>query len=245
MPKRGIGDGKTKAKIVREVIGGVISPAEACRKYELSEGVLARWKREFVEQAHLAFGSDGSAENPQAGEVEELQRRVGKQAVELEAGVGGPKKRVGYFATNERETVVRVLKAENPQYSTRMLCRLFVVACSRLYRKAADLASDESSHPKGEGEIAKSLELAARWPRYGYRRLTAEMRRVGFGFNGKKTRRLMNELGIKGQAPKRKVRTPLAQSPSAQLPQPGTVAGGSPAQSSLGQRCDLHRPRAC
>ena len=85
MPKRRIWDSKTKAKIVLEVIGGVMSPAEACRKYELSEGVLARWKREFVEQAHLAFGAESSAETTKAGEIEELQRMVGKQAVELEA----------------------------------------------------------------------------------------------------------------------------------------------------------------
>lgn len=85
MPKRRVWDSKTKAKIVLEVISGVLSPAEACRKYELSEGVLARWKREFVEQAHLGFGSDGSVGVARTEEVEELQRMVGKQAVELEA----------------------------------------------------------------------------------------------------------------------------------------------------------------
>ncbi len=85
MPKRRQWDNKTKAKIVLEVIGGVLSSAEACRKYELAESVLARWKREFVEQAHLVFGSDGSTGMAGEGEVEELQRMVGKQAVELEA----------------------------------------------------------------------------------------------------------------------------------------------------------------
>ena len=106
--------------------------------------------------------------------------------------------------------MVGVLKAENPQYPTRMLCRLFVVARSSLYRSIATFASDQPSHQEGESERAeraKLPELAARWPRYGYRRLTAEMRRAGFSINGKKTRRLMHELGIKGQAPKGKVRT--------------------------------------
>jgi putative transposase len=82
-------DSKTKAKIVLEVIGGAMSPAEACRKYELAESVLARWKREFLEKAYLVFG-EGVGEGPDAGkdyaaEVEELQRMIGKQAVELEA----------------------------------------------------------------------------------------------------------------------------------------------------------------
>lgn len=97
MPKRRTWDNKTKARIVLEVIGRVLSPAEACRKYELSEGLLARWKREFTEQACLAFGSDGFAETDRTRQIEELQRMVGKQAVELEAlkkglGVLGRKK---------------------------------------------------------------------------------------------------------------------------------------------------------
>lgn len=85
MPKRRQWDSKTKAKIVLEVIGGVLSPAEACRKYELAESVLARWKREFVDQAHLVFGESSEAEGKTTAELEELQRMVGKQAMELEA----------------------------------------------------------------------------------------------------------------------------------------------------------------
>lgn len=81
-------DSKTKAKIVLEVIGGVMTPGEACRKYELSESVLARWKREFLERAYLVFGegAEGGVEASDKGaEIEELQRMIGKQAVELEA----------------------------------------------------------------------------------------------------------------------------------------------------------------
>lgn len=71
-----------------EVITGVMTPAEACRKYELAESVLARWKREFLERAHLVFGEGaegGVEEGEKAAEIEELQRMIGKQAVELEA----------------------------------------------------------------------------------------------------------------------------------------------------------------
>ncbi len=101
--------------------------------------------------------------------------------------------------------MVRVLKAEYPQYPTRMLCWLFIVPRSSLYRSSANIANIKPISQ--ESETDKLLELAAGWPRYGYRHLTAEMRRAGFSINGKKTRRLMNELGIKGQASKRKVRT--------------------------------------
>jgi transposase-like protein len=81
-------DSKTKAKIVLEVIGGVMTPAGACRKYELAESVLARWKREFLERAYVVFGEgseNGAEESSKAAEIEELQRMIGKQAIELEA----------------------------------------------------------------------------------------------------------------------------------------------------------------
>ncbi len=50
-------------------------------------------------------------------------------------------------------------------------------------------------------------ELAGAWPTYGYRRLTVMLRRAGLRVNAKRVRRLMHELGICGEAPKRIPRT--------------------------------------
>ena len=45
------------------------------------------------------------------------------------------------------------------------------------------------------------------WPTYGYRRLTAMMRRLGWTVNGKRVRRWMEELQLTGEPPKRTTRT--------------------------------------
>lgn len=50
-------------------------------------------------------------------------------------------------------------------------------------------------------------EVAGRWPTYGYRRLTKQLQREGHAVNAKRVRRLMHELGIVGEAPRRKPRT--------------------------------------
>ena len=50
-------------------------------------------------------------------------------------------------------------------------------------------------------------ELAGAWPTYGYRRLTAMLRRAGLRVNEKRVRRLMHELGICCEAPRRTPRT--------------------------------------
>jgi hypothetical protein len=49
--------------------------------------------------------------------------------------------------------------------------------------------------------------LAGEWPTYGYRRLTAMMRRLDWPVNGKRVRRWMHELNLHGIPPPRKPRT--------------------------------------
>jgi len=51
------------------------------------------------------------------------------------------------------------------------------------------------------------IEVAGRWPTYGYRRLTKQLKREGRVVNSKLVRKLMHELGIVGKAPERKPRT--------------------------------------
>ena len=76
-------------------------------------------------------------------------------------------------------------------------------------------------HPRAAGPVVEHLkELAHRYPRYGYRRLTALLRRQGQQINPKRVRRLWKQLGLSlGQRPKRKRRRGLGQVPQqAQFP---------------------------
>jgi putative transposase len=85
------------------------------------------------------------------------------------------------------------------EHPVRLLCR--VLGCPRagLYRAAA---------PPDEADLRRDVErLAGAWPTYGYRRLTAMLRREGWAVNGKRVRRVMAALGLHGQAPARRVRT--------------------------------------
>lgn len=60
--------------------------------------------------------------------------------------------------------------------------------------------------------------LAATWPTYGYRRLTAQLRREGWTVNPKRVARLMGELGLQGKACVRKRRTTNSQHPYPRYP---------------------------
>lgn len=83
-------------------------------------------------------------------------------------------------------------------YPIRLVCRLLGVPRSSVYYRA---------QPPFDGEAmlkAALVNVAGDWPTYGYRRLTAMMRRLGWPVNGKRVRRWMDELGIHGTPPTRR-----------------------------------------
>lgn len=82
----------------------------------------------------------------------------------------------------------------------RWLCRLFACPRAGLYR-VGTVAGDEA-------DVRRAVErVAGAWPTYGYRRVTAMLRRDGWVLNAKRVRRVMHELGLAAEPVKRRVRT--------------------------------------
>lgn len=74
-----------KAKVVLEMISGEKGLMEASREYEIKDSVLSRWKQEFVERAPQVFQQAGKKKtDPKDQEIEELERMVGRMAVQLD-----------------------------------------------------------------------------------------------------------------------------------------------------------------
>ncbi len=72
-----------KLDVVRQVASGTKRPAQVCREHQLSESVLARWRRECEERGEAAFtprSLDGPA--PAEQRVAELERLCGQLALE-------------------------------------------------------------------------------------------------------------------------------------------------------------------
>lgn len=80
-------------------------------------------------------------------------------------------------------------------YADRLLCEALDVHRSSLYHRP---------RPDEDRPLREALvRLAGEWPTYGYRRLTAMLRREGRPANAKRVRRLMAELGLSGEPPPR------------------------------------------
>ncbi len=95
------------------------------------------------------------------------------------------------------------MKLLAPNYPVKTLCDVLELARSSYYHKP-NMSTNESLR-------AALIALAEAWPTYGYRRLTAQLQREGWSVNHKRIRRLMQEMGLQGQAPVRKVRTTNSQ----------------------------------
>jgi transposase len=67
-----------KARIVLDVLTGVQSQAEACRKHGLSPNLLSLWRTTFLERAHTVFSSDATrtAEQTRTAELEQVLGRL-------------------------------------------------------------------------------------------------------------------------------------------------------------------------
>ena len=72
-----------KSKVVLEILSGAKSAAVICREHGIKSDLLSRWKAIFVERAPLAFQSEEQRSEEQV-RIAELERLIGRQAMELE-----------------------------------------------------------------------------------------------------------------------------------------------------------------
>jgi transposase InsO family protein len=95
-------------------------------------------------------------------------------------------------------------------YPVQVICRVWQTPRSTYYYQSQ--ATDEY-------ELRSALlRLAGEWPRYGSRRLTAQLQREGFAVNRKHVQRLMRELGLVGKPPVQNRRTTNSQHPFPRYP---------------------------
>jgi transposase len=73
-----------KARVVLEMLTEQKSAAQASREYGIKDSVLSRWKQEFIERSPMLFEVAGLQNDDREQRIAELERMVGRQAMELE-----------------------------------------------------------------------------------------------------------------------------------------------------------------
>jgi transposase-like protein len=72
-----------KVKVILELIAGQKGLAQSSREYGIKDSVISRWKQEFLERAPMVF-ENPRKEDPEERRVAELERTIGRMAVELD-----------------------------------------------------------------------------------------------------------------------------------------------------------------
>ena len=73
-----------KAQVVLELLSGGKSVAEASREHRVKPEVIARWRRQFVEDAASVFAKRSEPDGEAEARIAELERALGKKTLELE-----------------------------------------------------------------------------------------------------------------------------------------------------------------
>ena len=73
-----------KAEVVLKALRGESSAAELCRRYNLSEDQLSKWKQQFLENAVTLFESGDKGSQDAAERIAHLEQLVGRLTVELD-----------------------------------------------------------------------------------------------------------------------------------------------------------------
>lgn len=85
------------------------------------------------------------------------------------------------------------------QYPKAVVCRVLGMARSSLYHRSSRVPNEELD--------TAVQDICAEFPCYGYRRVTAELRRRGWQINQKRTARMMKIMGLQAKKVVRKRRT--------------------------------------
>lgn len=87
MAKRRTFTPEFKFETVLDMVRGEKSVAQICRERNITESLLYKWRDAFFERAPAVFADQRGSANgndPQAERMAELERLVGRQALEIE-----------------------------------------------------------------------------------------------------------------------------------------------------------------
>ena len=84
MAKRRTFTPEFKAEVVIEALCGETSQAELCRKHNISDVQLSKWKRQLLENAATLFETNDKQNQASQQRINQLEQLVGRLTLELD-----------------------------------------------------------------------------------------------------------------------------------------------------------------
>ena len=73
-----------KAKVVLEALRGESSQAEVCRRHNLTEEQVSKWKQQFLENAASLFASRGKVSKETTERIAQLEQHLGRLTLAMD-----------------------------------------------------------------------------------------------------------------------------------------------------------------
>ena len=183
MAKRRRFAAKFKAEIVLEALRGESSQAELCRRHNLSENQVSRWKRHFLERVSEAFFQP-SEKHADAERIAQLEHLVGRLTLTME--IEEKSSDTVELKPSQRRHLIEALRKE---YSVRQICKALGFNRSTFYYQP-------KTDPFEAVLRAEIERLAAASPTDGYRRITHLLVKAGYRVGYRRVYRLMKAANL-------------------------------------------------
>lgn len=188
-----------KAKVVLELLEGDKSVSEIASKYGILPKSIHQWKKQFLENASLAFENAVPAKKykeeikEKESQIEALSKALGQTTIERDWVL----KKLKSLGLKTKKSLVEP-KLKNLSI-TRQTELLGMNRSTLYYKNKPDISEKDI-------EIMNAIdEIYTDFPYYGYRRIYHQLRRKGFDNVGKRRiTRFMKIMGIRALYPKRK-----------------------------------------
>ena len=192
-----------KTKVVLELLRGEQTVAQVASKYEITAKSLGDWKKQFLENASLAFDVSG-ATKAYKDEIEGLKeendalaKKLGKTTIERDWAVGKLK---SLDLSNKKSLVDSKLS----DLSVARQCEMVGLNRSTLYYEPKPVSDYDLKIMDRIDEIYTDISST-----YGYRYMHQQLLEDGYKVGVNKVNRLMNVMGIQAIFPKKRKLTSI------------------------------------
>ena len=192
-----------KSKVVLELLSGDKTVAQLSSKYEITAKSLTDWKKQFLENASLAFDLSG-ATKAYKDEIDELKeendalaKKLGKTTIERDWAVGKLK---SLDLSNKKDLVDFKLNT----LSVARQCEMMELNRSSLYYEPKPMKAYDLKIMNRIDEIYTDISST-----YGYRFMHAQLVEDGYKIGINKVNKLMNMMGIQAIFPKKRKLTSI------------------------------------
>ena len=178
-----------KISVVSGLEGGK-TPAQIAREHGIHPSLPSRWSDEWAENPEKAFQGNRKMykENARISEQEKI--------LEQFYSANGRLRRKGKRDRGQIFTLIQDALSKDPQLSIRKACQLHRVSRSGYYKWKKRQESVPSTI--GLDTALKDLiqKIVRKFPEYGYRRVTIELRNRGYVVNHKRVLRIMQDNNL-------------------------------------------------